>query len=59
MLDLSHEPRWDASPKVGEDPYLNSVMGAAGSRAQGNDYSARTRCHQHQALGEYGDPRPP
>jgi beta-glucosidase len=42
MLDLSHEPRWGRiSEASGEDPYLNSVMGAARVKgAQGNDYSA-------------------
>ena len=30
MVDVSHEPRWGRiSEAAGEDPYLNSVMGAA------------------------------
>src|SRR3954451_10702132 len=42
MVDLSHEPRWGRiSEGAGEDPYVDSVMGAARVKgAQGNDYSA-------------------
>jgi beta-glucosidase len=42
MVDVSHEPRWGRiSEAAGEDPYLNSVLGAARVKAiQGNDYSA-------------------
>ena len=42
MVDLSHEPRWGRiAEAAGEDPYLNSVLGAARVKAiQGGDYSA-------------------
>ena len=42
MVDVSHEPRWGRiSEAAGEDPYLNSVLGAARVKAiQGDDYSA-------------------
>ena len=42
MVDVSHEPRWGRiSEAAGEDPYLNSVLGAARVKAiQGADYSA-------------------
>jgi len=42
MVDVSHEPRWGRiSEAAGEDPYLNSVLGAARVKAiQGGDYSA-------------------
>ena len=42
MVDVSHEPRWGRiSEATGEDPYLNSVLGAARVKAiQGGDYSA-------------------
>ena len=42
MVDVSHEPRWGRiSEASGEDPYLNSVMGAIRVKAaQGDDYSA-------------------
>ncbi|HEY4727988.1 MAG TPA: glycoside hydrolase family 3 N-terminal domain-containing protein, partial [Actinomycetes bacterium] len=42
MVDVSHEPRWGRiSEAAGEDPYLNSVLGAARVKAiQGSDYSA-------------------
>jgi len=42
MVDVSHEPRWGRiSEAAGEDPYLNSVLGAARVKAiQGRDYSA-------------------
>jgi beta-glucosidase len=42
MVDVSHEPRWGRiAEAAGEDPYLNSVLGAARVKAiQGTDYSA-------------------
>jgi beta-glucosidase len=42
MIDVSHEPRWGRiAEAAGEDPYLNSVLGAARVKAiQGRDYSA-------------------
>jgi beta-glucosidase len=42
MVDVSHEPRWGRiAEAAGEDPYLNSVIGAARVKAiQGSDYSA-------------------
>jgi len=42
MVDVSHEPRWGRiSEAAGEDPYLNSALGAARVKAiQGSDYSA-------------------
>jgi beta-glucosidase len=42
MVDVSHEPRWGRiAEAAGEDPYLNSVLGAARVKAiQGSDYSA-------------------
>ena len=42
MVDVSHEPRWGRiAEAAGEDPYLNSVLGAARVKAiQGRDYSA-------------------
>jgi beta-glucosidase len=42
MVDVSHEPRWGRiAEAAGEDPYLNSVLGAARVKAiQGPDYSA-------------------
>src|SRR5215211_71108 len=42
MVDVSHEPRWGRiAEAAGEDPYLNSVLGAARVKAiQGGDYSA-------------------
>jgi beta-glucosidase len=42
MVDVSHEPRWGRiAEAAGEDPYLNSVLGAARVKAiQGADYSA-------------------
>src|SRR4051812_12698144 len=45
MVDLSHEPRWGRiSEGAGEDPYVDSVMGAARVKgAQGNDYSAEDK----------------
>jgi beta-glucosidase len=45
MVDVSHEPRWGRiAEAAGEDPYLNSVLGAARVKAiQGSDYSARDK----------------
>ena len=45
MVDVSHEPRWGRVVEgAGEDPYLNSVMGAARVvGAQGRRYSARDK----------------
>jgi beta-glucosidase len=45
MVDVSHEPRWGRiAEAAGEDPYLNSVLGAARVKAiQGRDYSARDK----------------
>jgi beta-glucosidase len=59
MVDVSHEPRWGRiSEAAGEDPYLNSVMGAARVKGtQGRDYSARHKLvasPKHYAA--YGEP---
>src|SRR5215218_2388534 len=45
MVDVSHEPRWGRiAEAAGEDPYLNSVLGAARVKAiQGRDYRARDK----------------
>ncbi len=45
MVDVSHEPRWGRiSEGGGEDPYLNSVLGAARVKGtQGSDYSGRNK----------------
>jgi beta-glucosidase len=45
MVDVSHEPRWGRVVEgAGEDPYLNSVMGAARVVGdQGRRYSARDK----------------
>jgi beta-glucosidase len=45
MVDVSHEPRWGRiSEAAGEDPYLNSALGAARVKGfQGADYSAPDR----------------
>ena len=59
MLDLSHEPRWGRiSEASGEDPYLNSVMGAARVKgAQGNDYSAPDKVATSiKHFAAYGEP---
>ncbi len=59
MVDVSHEPRWGRiSEAAGEDPYLNSVMGAARVKAtQGPDYSARDRLiASPKHFAAYGEP---
>ena len=59
MLDLSHEPRWGRiSEASGEDPYLNSVMGAARVKgAQGSDYSAPDKVATSiKHFAAYGEP---
>ena len=59
MLDLSHEPRWGRIAEAsGEDPYLNSVMGAARVKgAQGNDYSAPDKVATSiKHFAAYGEP---
>ena len=45
MVDVSHEPRWGRiSEAAGEDPYLNSALGAARVKGtQGRDYSRRDK----------------
>jgi beta-glucosidase len=59
MVDVSHEPRWGRiSEAAGEDPYLNSVMGAARVKAtQGQDYSARDKLiASPKHFAAYGEP---
>lgn len=59
MVDVSHEPRWGRiSEAAGEDPYLNSVLGAARVKAiQGNDYSARDKLvASPKHFAAYGQP---
>ncbi len=59
MVDVSHEPRWGRiSEAAGEDPYLNSVLGAARVRGtQGRDYSDRDRLvASPKHLVAYGEP---
>ncbi len=59
MVDVSHEPRWGRiSEAAGEDPYLNSVMGAARVKAtQGSDYSARDKLvASPKHFAAYGEP---
>ena len=59
MVDVSHEPRWGRiSEAAGEDPYLNSVMGAARVKGtQGSDYSARDRLiASPKHFAAYGEP---
>ena len=55
MIDVSHEPRWGRiAEAAGEDPYLNSVLGAArvkaiqGSRLQ---RSRQARCQPEALCG--------
>jgi beta-glucosidase len=59
MVDVSHEPRWGRiSEAAGEDPYLNSVMGAARVKAtQGSDYSASDKLvASPKHFAAYGEP---
>ncbi|HET9739820.1 MAG TPA: beta-glucosidase BglX [Solirubrobacteraceae bacterium] len=59
MIDVSHEPRWGRiSEAAGEDPYLNSVMGAARVKGtQGGDYSKRERMiASPKHFAAYGEP---
>jgi beta-glucosidase len=59
MVDVSHEPRWGRiAEAAGEDPYLNSVLGAARVKAiQGRDYSARDKLvASPKHLVAYGQP---
>jgi beta-glucosidase len=59
MIDVSHEPRWGRiSEAAGEDPYLNSVMGAARVKGiQGRDYSKRDRMiASPKHFAAYGEP---
>jgi beta-glucosidase len=59
MVDVSHEPRWGRiAEAAGEDPYLNSVLGAARVKAiQGADYSARDKLvASPKHLVAYGQP---
>ena len=59
MVDVSHEPRWGRiSEAAGEDPYLNSVMGAARVKGtQGSDYSERDRLiASPKHFAAYGEP---
>jgi beta-glucosidase len=59
MVDVSHEPRWGRiSEAAGEDPYLNSVMGAARVKGtQGRDYSAPDRLvASPKHFAAYGEP---
>jgi beta-glucosidase len=59
MIDVSHEPRWGRiSEAAGEDPYLNSVLGAARVKAtQGADYSAPERLvASPKHFAAYGEP---
>src|SRR5215204_1223633 len=59
MVDVSHEPRWGRiSEAAGEDPYLNSVLGAARVKgSQGTDYSAPDRLiASPKHFAAYGEP---
>src|ERR671912_1861162 len=59
MVDVSHEPRWGRiAEAAGEDPYLNSVLGAARVKAiQGRDYSARDKLvASPKHFAAYGQP---
>src|ERR687896_2005281 len=59
MVDVSHEPRWGRiSEAAGEDPYLNSVLGAARVKGtQGGDYSRRDKlAASPKHLAAYGEP---
>jgi beta-glucosidase len=59
MVDVSHEPRWGRiAEAAGEDPYLNSVLGAARVKAiQGRDYSAPDKLvASPKHLVAYGQP---
>jgi beta-glucosidase len=59
MIDVSHEPRWGRiAEAAGEDPYLNSVLGAARVKAiQGRDYSARDKLvASPKHFAAYGQP---
>jgi beta-glucosidase len=59
MIDVSHEPRWGRiAEAAGEDPYLNSVMGAARVKGtQGRDYSAPDKLvASPKHVAAYGEP---
>ena len=59
MVDVSHEPRWGRiSEASGEDPYLNSVMGAARVKGtQGQNYSDVDRLiASPKHFAAYGEP---
>ncbi|HEX2411436.1 MAG TPA: beta-glucosidase BglX [Solirubrobacteraceae bacterium] len=59
MIDVSHEPRWGRiSEAAGEDPYVNSVMGAARVKGtQGGDYSRRNKLiASPKHFAAYGEP---
>jgi beta-glucosidase len=59
MIDVSHEPRWGRiSEAAGEDPYLNSVMGAARVKGtQGGDYGKRDKlAASPKHFAAYGEP---
>jgi beta-glucosidase len=59
MIDVSHEPRWGRiSEAAGEDPYLNSVMGAVRVKAtQGATYSASDKLvASPKHFAAYGQP---
>jgi beta-glucosidase len=59
MVDVSHEPRWGRiSEAAGEDPYLNSVLGAARVKgSQGGDYSRPDKlAASPKHLAAYGEP---
>jgi beta-glucosidase len=59
MIDVSHEPRWGRiAEAAGEDPYLNSVLGAARVKAiQGRDYSASDKLvASPKHFAAYGQP---
>ena len=59
MVDVSHEPRWGRiSEGAGEDPYLNSVLGAARVKGtQGSDYGGRDKlAASPKHFAAYGEP---
>ena len=59
MVDVSHEPRWGRiSEGAGEDPYVNSVMGAARVKGiQGGDYSKTNKMiASPKHFAAYGEP---
>ena len=59
MVDVSHEARWGRiAEAAGEDPYLNSALGAARVKGtQGRDYSRQNRLvASPKHLAAYGQP---